>query len=184
MEKWTEERVALLTKLWCQDRLSASQCAERLGGGVTRNAVLSKIHRHGIADRSGSRSQSVRKPRVKTRSPPVASAPRPDSNAAFRKLLNADAASGRLASQYEEIVIPLNERKTIQTLAECNCRWPIGDPQHADFHFCGKDKVAGLPYCEFHARRAYQPPSAAKKKVDNVETVRAIEAWKKREPAF
>lgn len=180
MEKWTDERVALLTKLWCQDRLSASQCAERLGG-VTRNAVLSKIHRHGIADRGGSRSPSVSKPRVKTQRPLITRPPRPDGNAAFRELLKADAASGKQASQYEELVIPLNERKTVQTLAECDCRWPIGDPQHADFHFCGKDKVAGLPYCEFHARRAYQPPSAAKKKVDNVETVRAIEAWKKRE---
>ena len=43
----------------------------------------------------------------------------------------------------EELVIPLNERKYIQTLTEVCCRWPIGDPQHADFHFCGKKKVHG-----------------------------------------
>ena len=58
----------------------------------------------------------------------------------------------------EELEIPLNERRYIQTLTEISCRWPIGDPQHADFHFCGKSKVTGLPYCEFHARRAFQPP--------------------------
>jgi GcrA cell cycle regulator len=58
----------------------------------------------------------------------------------------------------EELEIPVNERKYIQTLTEISCRWPIGDPQHADFHFCGKSKVMGLPYCEFHARRAFQPP--------------------------
>ena len=28
----------------------------------------------------------------------------------------------------------------------------------ADFHFCGRKKVTGLPYCDFHARRAFQPP--------------------------
>jgi len=55
-------------------------------------------------------------------------------------------------------VIPLAERKSIQTLTEASCRWPIGDPQMADFHFCGRRKVSGLPYCDFHARRAYQPP--------------------------
>jgi len=60
----------------------------------------------------------------------------------------------------EELVIPIAERKTIQTLEECHCRWPIGDPQEAEFHFCGKTKVTGLPYCEFHARRAFQPPQA------------------------
>ncbi|MGD9785886.1 MAG: GcrA family cell cycle regulator, partial [Hyphomicrobiaceae bacterium] len=54
-------------------------------------------------------------------------------------------------------------RKTIQTLAECHCRWPIGDPQSADFHFCGKEKVAGLPYCQFNARRAYQPPQSKRR---------------------
>ena len=58
----------------------------------------------------------------------------------------------------EELVIPMNERKYIQTLTESCCRWPIGDPQQPDFHFCGKKKVAGLPYCEVHARRAFQPP--------------------------
>jgi GcrA cell cycle regulator len=58
----------------------------------------------------------------------------------------------------EELVIPLAERKSIETLLECDCRWPIGDPQEAEFHFCAKKKVAGLPYCEFHARRAFQPP--------------------------
>ena len=58
----------------------------------------------------------------------------------------------------EELVIPLNERKSIQTLTETCCRWPIGDPQQADFHFCGKNKITGLPYCDFHARRAFQPP--------------------------
>jgi GcrA cell cycle regulator len=58
----------------------------------------------------------------------------------------------------EELVIPVNERKYIQTLTEACCRWPIGDPQQPDFHFCGKKKVTGLPYCEVHARRAFQPP--------------------------
>jgi hypothetical protein len=58
----------------------------------------------------------------------------------------------------EELVIPLNERKSIQTLTEVSCRWPIGDPQLADFHFCGRNKITGLPYCDFHARRAFQPP--------------------------
>jgi GcrA cell cycle regulator len=36
----------------------------------------------------------------------------------------------------------------------------------ADFHFCGKQKVAGLPYCEFHARRAFQPPQARRRERD------------------
>jgi len=41
-------------------------------------------------------------------------------------------------------VIPLNERRYIQTLTESCCRWPIGDPQQPDFHFCGTKKIPGL----------------------------------------
>ena len=77
-------------------------------------------------------------------------------NSALRQLYLGDTEP--YTPPAEELVIPLNERKYIQTLTETCCRWPIGDPQAADFHFCGKKKVTGLPYCEVHARRAFQPP--------------------------
>jgi GcrA cell cycle regulator len=82
-------------------------------------------------------------------------------NPAVRALYQPDAEP--FVPAQEELVIPLKERKSIQTLAECHCRWPIGDPQHPDFHFCGKTKVAGLPYCEFHARRAFQAPQSRRR---------------------
>src|SRR6188768_381639 len=47
---WTDERVELLKKLW-QDGLSASQIAGELGG-VTRNAVIGKVHRLGLSGRA------------------------------------------------------------------------------------------------------------------------------------
>jgi GcrA cell cycle regulator len=34
--------------------------------------------------------------------------------------------------------------KTVDTLEMKDCRWPIGDPRHADFHFCGALQVAGF----------------------------------------
>lgn len=46
---WTEENIAALRQLWAQG-LSASQIAERLGA-VTRNAVIGKAHRLGLASR-------------------------------------------------------------------------------------------------------------------------------------
>jgi len=47
--EWNDERVAALQRLWAQG-LSASQIAERLGN-VTRNAVIGKAHRLGLASR-------------------------------------------------------------------------------------------------------------------------------------
>jgi GcrA cell cycle regulator len=158
---WTDERVELLKKLWTEG-LSASQIAGRLGS-VTRNAVIGKVHRLGLSGRATtSRMKTHRaRPRMQNAAPGQrrpAAKPRFSTigNPALRALYQPDADA--YVPPVEELVIPLAERKSIQTLTECSCRWPIGDPQAAEFHFCGKDKVPGLPYCEFHARRAFQPP--------------------------
>ncbi|MCB1526620.1 MAG: GcrA cell cycle regulator [Hyphomicrobiaceae bacterium] len=159
---WTDERVDLLKKLWSEG-LSASQIAGRIGG-VSRNAVIGKVHRLGLSGRATTTRMKSHRPRPRI----AQQAKRPQKNRfaqagnpALRALYQPDAEP--FVPSQEELVIPLKERKTIQTLTECSCRWPIGDPQHSDFHFCGKEKVAGLPYCEFHARRAFQPPQVRRR---------------------
>lgn len=56
----------------------------------------------------------------------------------------------------DELIIPHAERKTVETLLADDCRWPFGDPLSGDFHFCGKRKKDGSPYCEHHVRQAFQ----------------------------
>lgn len=153
---WNDERVDLLKKLWGEG-LSASQIATRLGA-VTRNAVIGKVHRLGLSGRATTSRMKSHRPRprpqpIKKVAKPRFAAP---GNRPLDRLYQADPEP--YVPMAEELVIPIGERKTIQTLLEGHCRWPIGDPQEADFHFCGKGKVQGLPYCEFHARRAFQPP--------------------------
>ncbi len=48
---WTDERVETLKKMWGEGQ-SASQIAKELGG-VTRNAVIGKVHRLGLSNRVG-----------------------------------------------------------------------------------------------------------------------------------
>ncbi len=168
---WNDERVEQLKKLWSEG-LSASQIASRLGG-VTRNAVIGKVHRLGLSGRATTSRMKSHRPRPRAAS--AAAAKRIVSkgrfattgNPALRQIYQGDVEP--FQPSVEELVIPLAERKSIQTLTECNCRWPIGDPQMADFHFCGKTKVPGLPYCEFHARRAFQPPQARRRDRDIAE---------------
>ncbi|MEW5963664.1 MAG: GcrA family cell cycle regulator [Pseudomonadota bacterium] len=167
---WTDERVELLKKLWGEG-LSASQIAGRLGS-VSRNAVIGKVHRLGLSGRATTSRMKSHRPRVRAAVQAAAKrAPKSRfatiGNPALRALYQPDAEPFQPAA--EELDIPLAERKTIQTLTECSCRWPIGDPQMADFHFCGKPKVAGLPYCEFHARRAFQPPQPRRRERDGLE---------------
>lgn len=180
---WTDERVELLKKLWSEG-FSASQISGRIGG-VSRNAVISKVHRLGLSGRVTPSRMKHGRVRARTdKTDAVNRAQSPPSlaqvgNPALRALHQADAET--FVPSQEELVIPIAERKTIATLEPNHCRWPIGDPQHADFHFCGKDKFAGLPYCEFHARRAFQSPSVRKPQVKNtVEIEQAVEDWKRR----
>lgn len=52
----------------------------------------------------------------------------------------------------------LSNNKGYMTLLDLklnSCRWPIGEPKDADFHFCGKDTVTGKPYCAEHCKVAY-----------------------------
>ena len=151
-----QQRVYLRKKLWAEG-LSASHIASRLGE-VTRNAAIGKVHRPGLSGRTTtSRVKSVRPRRAVARTKRqrlLRFQPQSPGRELFAQMPEADLAVFR---EVEELVIPVAERKSIQSLVESSCRWPIGDPQHEDFHFCGHDKMTGLPYCEFHARRAFQP---------------------------
>jgi len=51
---------------------------------------------------------------------------------------------------------PLTQKRTVETLLADECRWPYGDPLSGDFHFCGKVKKDGGPYCDDHIRQAFQ----------------------------
>ncbi|WP_424985258.1 GcrA family cell cycle regulator [Microbulbifer sp. S227A] len=72
---WTDERVETLKKMWGEGQ-SASQIAKELGG-VTRNAVIGKVHRLGLSNRnSGTPAAAAAKPEVKAK--PAPAAPKPD----------------------------------------------------------------------------------------------------------
>ncbi|MCB1473576.1 MAG: GcrA cell cycle regulator [Rhodobiaceae bacterium] len=154
---WTDERVELLKKLWA-DGLSASQIAGELGG-VTRNAVIGKVHRLGLAGRAKSTRSATPRPRAKPRAAkPTPRLPQFSGNAALRmdtEELPAPVAVVR--PLLEEIVIPVENRATILEINEHRCKWPVGDPTSPDFYFCGQHSGAGSPYCEQHAKVAYQP---------------------------
>lgn len=50
------------------------------------------------------------------------------------------------------------------TLRPDQCRWPIGDPDSENFHFCGAPVFVGKPYCYEHCKAAYQFQQMPKKK--------------------
>ncbi len=159
---WTDDRVEILKKLWAEG-LSASQIAGRLGG-VTRNAVIGKVHRLGLSGRATtSRAKPARARKHKTtRQGGTTRLGLFSSNSTAMRSLSTNPDGPKeepFRSQYVELDIPLEERVDLVDLKESQCRWPIGDPQESGFHFCGKHKEDGTPYCEYHAEIAFQPLS-------------------------
>ena len=167
---WTDERVELLKKLWLDGR-SASQISGELGGGVTRNAVIGKVHRMGLSGRVKTSDSPVSAlPRLREKPQARPSAPRMSGPSVRGNL--ALSMSPRPAPQpaprpVKEVVIPISERVTLMELKEAMCRWPLGDPAQPDFRFCGIKSPGALgPYCGYHASVAYQPAQDRRRERD------------------
>ena len=153
---WPPERVELLKKLWAEG-LTASQVAARLGDGITRNAVIGKVHRLGLSGRQSVQRSSAPRPR-RPRQPSHPGRPAAGQAAAALKPETRPQPRPEPEPQPIRLVeMPKSERVSILMLSDKTCRWPLGDPGSDDFCFCGHTPKAGLPYCDYHASLAYQP---------------------------
>jgi GcrA cell cycle regulator len=173
---WTDERVEQLKKLWAEG-LSASQIAAQLGG-VSRNAVIGKVHRlhlPGRAKSGGSRSPRAKRPTVATqrtgftapRTASTSSRPTPTRSggggAAAATVMKTDVDAVAMQEidtrPIEDVVVPISKKLKLIELSETTCKWPVGDPMMDGFHFCGNDSDESAPYCTYHSKLAYQPSS-------------------------
>lgn len=146
---WTDARCETLRILWA-DGLSCSQIAEKIGG-MTRNAVIGKVHRMGLSGRAKSPAEPrPRKPRAQSLR---VSRPQIRGNIALAQAYEFEPAP---KPELVDNVTPLGQRRTLLELTEETCRWPIGDVGHPDFFFCGGQPIGGRPYCVHHSRIAYQ----------------------------
>ncbi|MCZ4346989.1 GcrA family cell cycle regulator [Devosia neptuniae] len=172
---WTDERVETLKKLWMEG-LSASQIAGQLGEGVTRNAVIGKVHRLKLSARakptnSTPRARPAARPAPRRVASPsagmsshmgsAAAKPRPAMSRPQSVGATALAHDPQMdqelyvAPAVQELFIPEDKRLSLLQLSEDTCKWPIGDPLGKDFYFCGQHSLESGPYCEFHSKRAY-----------------------------
>ena len=183
---WTDDRVEILKKLWVEGQ-SASQIAKELGG-VTRNAVIGKVHRLGLSNRATSSSSSKSDTKSKTSVKSMSDRKRVSNKTSTSKVTSANSPSeprSNVTSLRRQIIPagqPLppqpsaNEispealarvseiekkakRISLLELTERTCKWPVGDPATEEFWFCGLPSQAGKPYCEAHVGVAFQPMS-------------------------
>jgi GcrA cell cycle regulator len=159
---WDDERTALLIKLWSVDKLSASQCAGAIGNGLTRNAIIGKVHRLQLEKRRTVKAASAKggngsagkyrgvvaaanKARAAKTAPPKPARitlPPPE-------IFTPDAATLAVGAWN---ALPGTTPVSMELLARDGCRWPIGED--APFLFCGCKATAGSSYCATHKHRA------------------------------
>jgi GcrA cell cycle regulator len=144
---WNPERIAQLRN-FVGAGLTCSQIAAEIG--VSRNAVIGKIHRLGLGPgRPAAAPGRACPPRLRR--------PRLPSQRQMLRLITADAPAETAALA----AVPFDDARccSLLELAQGKCRWPVGDRGGncgADFLFCGNEAVAGFSYCAGHARLAYR----------------------------
>ena len=137
---WNDERIEALTKMW-REGLSASQVARQLGG-VSRSAVIGKVHRLGIAGRDTPARPNLMGGRPATR-----------IRAAAGGVRREPTPRATLAPRppVPHLVFEVAATATLQTLTSHACRWPIGEPDKDNFGFCGRLITGVGSYCVGHA---------------------------------
>jgi len=143
--EWTPDRIKMLIALW-EEGLPTSEIGRRMG--VTKNAVVGKVHRLGLKKRQSPIRQTASSAQPKKAKPVQ---PRVQ-------------AGGQAPAALPKPVLPAGEVVRLDELTSSMCCWPEGEPGTEEFHFCGQPSVPDKPYCEEHCARAYVKVSKDKKK--------------------
>ena len=221
---WPPEYGALLRQWWAEG-LAASVIAARLGGGLTRNAVIGKVNRmarKGLIDRkdrpkflpdgkrvgqggtgfvapqfakhmpksistpapavvvpehASAKRGPKSKPRQEAQKPPTVArmisrrVPAPEKAVGPPRapaLTHPAALSPGQPLKDTESCKPDPSKPTVFTIKSGQCRWPEGDPQQPDFHFCGSAIDESLqqlrPYCSYHWAMAIGPGTESERR--------------------
>ena len=181
MSKAWDSNVLKKLKALVGKGLSTAEIGKKLG--LSKNAIVGKLHRMGWnagatdSDAKPAKKAGVKKPApkkvekktvavkaVKKAAPapkPVKVAPKKEykkvEKPAPKKTGGHAIAGSRGISVHQRMVQHALE---MANLKPNQCRWPIGDPDSENFHFCGNPVFVGKPYCYEHCKQAYQftPP--------------------------
>ena len=145
---WTDDRIGRLKKLWLEGQ-TAEQIARDLANGITRSAVLGKVHRMGLsAERAG---RPCKRPDVRPGKTHVA----PHKPPPVRPVHTPPEA------EMEHGLVTLHSVRRFQ------CRWPFGNPGAADFSLCGQPVTRGS-FCASHVAIAYRPSTDTPRSLDRL----------------
>ena len=165
--------------------LSTAEIGKRLG--MSKNAVVGKLNRLGWnakaegaskAAASGAKKSATKATESKAAPKKATTAKAPAKKSAATSVKKEAAAPKAAKKTTAASTAPATTRQAggkknlamhqriiqhsleMASLKPNQCRWPIGDPDSENFHFCGEQVFVGKPYCYEHCKQAYQftPP--------------------------
>jgi GcrA cell cycle regulator len=170
--EWNDDTIARLRTLW-NEGLSTAEIGRRMA--VSKNAVVGKAHRLGLAARPSPIRRDGTGPAVPRPSaprrivgptlPPLGASMAGSENARHdaRATVPAPSISHHTPKPPAPRVAPAPAVVTqapVRAIAPRTgrlvaCCWPIGEPGTKSFRFCDEDALSGKPYCAEHAQLAY-----------------------------
>ena len=152
---WSDQAIETIRQMW-QAGKSGSQIARDLGGGLTKGAVIGRIHRSGYQARQ---KQPLYSPIRNKPAAPRFNLPSPHRPPTALMASRVEAAERRAAKlKCEAMTEAPNGGVTLMELTDRTCRWIFGDPRDEAMKYCGaaKSPDAG-PWCPDHRAMAYEP---------------------------
>lgn len=156
-------------RLLFADGMTMTEIAARVGQGLTKGSVVGKLHRLGLLrtlDKASSDRAQVR--RAKREQAP-ARPPRP------KRTRNPERKAVVRREVPEPLVLPVPVAPFVETveghrgiglmeLTSSTCRWPFKGDGNEPAIYCGAEVFRETPYCACHARVAYRPARAPRRR--------------------
>jgi GcrA cell cycle regulator len=163
--EWSAASLAILRRRWAEGA-TARSIAKGLGRGVSRCAVLGKVHRLKLSEpefKQRRRRKKKARPRRRRAGTP--------SRRAYHRVTELIAAfhGFGLDAVFSALNAPAVHQHADKAfgpacgLLELNattCRWPVGEPGEEGFAFCGAAPFKRYPYCIGHCLIAYRPDAS------------------------
>lgn len=147
MSGWTQERIETLKRMWAT-KASASEIGAAMG--VSKNSIIGMRKRLDLPERrSGARR---RKPKPQEREPQKLKLQKPPSGKRFLIPPSKRPLPKLAPKPQTDTEAPAPLMLDIIDLTERTCKWPV--TSELPIKFCGHEKPCGVPYCDFHRRRA------------------------------
>lgn len=167
---WTP---AILNKMksLLEKGMSTSEIGKKIG--MSKNAVVGKLNRLGWNNKATANAAGKTAPKKKIvikvkpqKKTPVKKSPAQIAKEKKAPVKKETKTAASTKSSNKKTLIAhqhmIQHAVELAMLRSDQCRWPIGNPDSEEFHFCGEKVFPGKPYCYEHCRSAYQMPPPKK----------------------